>query len=129
MKQSYFEIKLTSTDQFYFTYKLQNEQTTIISKSFSSRSEIERCISLIRDTSKVAAIKNEDDCEGTSNNKEPYPYFLVRTIKEGTRFSLIGFSGEIIFTSNSFDLYSDCISAISDLKNNVVEAGIIDLIL
>lgn len=127
MRQSNFEIKYTSTDLFFFTYKLQNGETAIVSKGFSNRSDLERCISQIRDTAIVAEIYLEDNLDINRNSAYVCPFFLVRTLSHETRFSLIGYSGETIFTSTSFEHYNDCLKSIAFLKQHVVDAGIIDL--
>lgn len=120
-KRAVFEIKQNTTDNYYFTFNFSNGKATVISRSFFNRAELEKCLAQTRETAIVA-----DVCDLSKQQGLP-PYFLMQKDKEGITFSLVGFHGEIIFTSLPYLEELKCREAISALKNSSQRAGIVDL--
>ncbi|WP_304509455.1 hypothetical protein [Anaerotignum sp.] len=117
--RSVFEIKQNPSGSYYFTFRSTDEKAHIISCSFPHRAQLEACIAKVRETAPVADIRIV--------SSEKTPYFFIQLIEEGISFSLIGFSGERIFSSV---FYSDkllCKEAIYALKASAERAAIIDL--
>ncbi|WP_037372553.1 YegP family protein [Anaerovorax odorimutans] len=120
-KRAVFEIKQNSIGNYYFTFNDSQCKTTVISRSFSNRAELETCLAHIRDAAMVA-----DVCDCGKQRSIP-PYFLMQSDEEGITFSLIGFHGEIIFSSVPYLSEMQCKEAISTLKVSSQRAGIVDL--
>lgn len=120
-KRAMFEIKQNSIGNYYFTFNDSKCKTTVISRSFSNRSELETCLAHIRDTAMIA-----DVCDCCIQRGSP-PYFLIQNDEEGITFSLIGFHDEIIFSSVPYSSEAECKEAISTLKTSSQKAGIVDL--
>lgn len=120
-KRAVFEIKQNSIGNYYFTFHDSECKTTVISHSFSNRSELESCLAHIRDAAMIA-----DICDCYMQRGSP-PFFITKNDEEGIRFSLIGFHGEIIFSSVPYLSEAQCREAISILKASAQRAGIVDL--
>ena len=120
-KRAFFEIKQNPVGNYYFTFHNPEPNTTVISHSFPSRSELESCLARIRDAAMIADIY---DCNMPRGSP---PYFAIRTDKEGMAFSLIGFRGEIIFSSVPYLNETQCREAIGVLKTSAQRAGVLDL--
>ncbi|MEA5137329.1 MAG: hypothetical protein VB035_14460 [Candidatus Fimivivens sp.] len=121
MKRAAFEIKQSATGNYYFTFKNPPEQANIISCSFPDRAELEKCLARVREAAPLA-----DICIG----KCPYggpPYFWIQPKEDGVRFSLVGFKGEIIFSSVPYPDELHCNKAINLLKSCAQRAGTVDL--
>ncbi|MGI6751984.1 MAG: hypothetical protein ACOX4U_05115 [Anaerovoracaceae bacterium] len=120
-KRAVFEIKQNPTGKYYFTFHDSECITTVISHSFSNRSELESCISNTRDVAMIADIHDSLMPRGSP------PYFVVKNNEEGSTFSLIGFHGETIFSSVLYLSETQCKEAIHVLKTFSLKAGIVDL--
>ena len=120
-KRAVFEIKQNPVGNYYFTFHNSECKTTVISHSFSNRSELESCLANIRDAAMIADIYNCYMQRGSP------PYFIMESDKEGITFSLIGFRGEIIFNSVPYLSEVQCKEAIIVLKTSAQRAGIVDL--
>ena len=68
----------------------------VISSSYQSRLELERSISMIRETAHLS------DCICDMNVRPSQPYFQILSEAECFYFQLIGLKREIIFTRNNF---------------------------
>lgn len=123
MKRAVFEVKQNPLGNYYFAFKDSNGQTSVISCNFSDRAELESCLAKVRDTAAVA-----DVCHATTSATTA-PFFLVDDGEWGVKFSLIGFYGEIIFSSIPYSEWEECSKAIQMLKANTQRAQIIDLTL
>lgn len=121
LKRAVFEIKQNAVGRYYFVYKDLNSHALVVSGSFRRRSELEKCLAIVRETAPIAQI-----CDDKSNPAPPY--FLFRKSYDGFSFSLIGFDGETIFTSKAYKEKSSCIGAIENMKSDSLNAGIIDLV-
>lgn len=120
MKRAVFEIKQSPMGYYYFTFRDNEEETQVVSCSFSNRAELEKCLSEVREAAPFA-----DICTGTSPCGRP-PFFWIQQ-EGGIVFSLVGFKKEIIFSSVSYPYESQCRTAIDKLKASSRRAAIIDL--
>jgi len=122
MKRAVFEIKQNAVGRYYFVFKDTDGKLLIISKSFPDRSMLEICIAQVREKAKVAGIKeNMDDI------MQP-PLFIINKDISGYAFTLIGFEGEVIFSSESYEQKSECLNSVELLKDLSFDAGIADYI-
>lgn len=121
LKRAVFEIKQNAVGRYYFVFKDLTSQALVVSGSFCRRSELEKCLAIVRETAPIAQI-----CDDKSNSAPPY--FLFLESNDGFSFSLIGFDGETIFTSKAYKEKSSCIGAIENMKSDSLNAGIIDLV-
>lgn len=121
MRRAAFEIKQNPTGNYYFTFKSSDERTHVISGIFPDRAELEWCLSRVRGVAAIA-----DICIDTDPCKRP-PYFWIQPKEDGILFSLIGFKGEIIFSSIPYSDETLCREAIDMLKASSQKAAIVDL--
>jgi uncharacterized protein YegP (UPF0339 family) len=119
MKQAVFEIKLNPVGRYYFVFRDVEETGLVVSKSFRSRAQLEKCLSAVRDTAQVAEITED------ANGKLP-PYFWIENNEENFVFSLLDFEGEVVFSSESYQQKSECLKAVRLLKDLSFDAGIVD---
>lgn len=119
-KRALFEIKQNAVGRYYFIFKDLSEKGLIVSKSFPDRSRLETCVAQIRATAIVAGVS------GDPLNSIPPPLFIIKSGKTGYTFTLIGFEGEIVFSSECFENREDCIKSIEVLKDLSADAGILD---
>ncbi len=122
LQRAVFEIKQNAVGRYYFVFKDPDGKGLIVSKSFADRASLESCVAHVRDKAKVARIS-----ECTDGQAQP-PLFLIQKYMAGYTFTLIGFEGEIIFSSESYLHKEDCIKNIELLKNQSLNAGILDLV-
>lgn len=120
-KRAVFEIKQNSIGNYYFTFNDYECNATVISRSFSTRSDLETCLAHIRDTAMIA-----DVVESCMQCGSP-PYFFIQNNHEGAIFSLIGFHGDVIFSSVPYVSEVQCKEAIRMLKALAQSAGTVDL--
>ncbi len=119
MKRAVFEIKQNPSGSYYFILKSSDEFVRVISCNYPDRAGLEKCLASIRDTAAFAA-----DC----NCDTPiYPCFKMKRGRDGVAFSLIGFDGEILFTSEPYPDRTQCGQAIGSIKASAQRAGILDL--
>lgn len=121
MKRAAFEIKQSATGAYYFTFKSPPEQANIVSCSFPDRAELEKCLARVREAAPLAV---------TFSGNGPYggpPYFWIQPREDGVIFSLVGFKGEIIFSSVPYPDEMHCNEAINLLKFCAQKAGTVDL--
>lgn len=121
MKRAAFEIKQSATGNYYFTFKSPPEHANIISCSFPDRAELERCLARVREAAPLA-----DICSDKCQYAGP-PYFWIQPKEDGVIFSLVGFKGEIIFSSVPYPDEMHCNKAINLLKSCAQRAGTVDL--
>ena len=119
MKRAVFEIKQNAVGRYYFVFKDSNGQALVASGSFPRRSELEKRLAIVRETAPIAQI-----CDDSVSSAPPF--FLLRESCDGFSFSLMGFDGETIFTSKAYYEKSICIQAIENMKNDSLNAGVID---
>ena len=119
MKRAVFEIKQNAVGRYYFVFKDSNGQALVASGSFPRRSELEKRLAIVRETAPIAQI-----CDDSVSSAPPY--FLLRESYDGFSFSLMSFDGETIFTSKAYNEKSICIEAIENMKNDSLNAGVID---
>ncbi len=122
IKRTIFEIKQNAVGRYYFVFKSLEGKPYIISKSFADRSSLEICIAQIREKAKVAGV-TENYPDGII---QPPLFHIITDKGMGYYFVLIGFEGEVIFSSESFAKMYDCICGIEVLKNQSLDAGIVD---
>lgn len=121
MDRAVFEIKMNAVGRLYFIFKDSAGSSIVTSKSFASRASLERCIAGIRDTALTAEI-----C--MSPEKTVPPVFLIHENNSGFSFDLIGYDGEIIFSSMKYGVIADCRAALKLFKNESPDAGLLDSI-
>ena len=114
-----FEIKRNAIGRYYFVFRYKLHEVLFVSPSFSKRSELEKCISELREAAVVAEI-----CEETE--KTPPPLFLLEASSEGFHFSLLGFSGNVMISSGKYPNKDQCVKIINILKKLAADAGIAD---
>lgn len=121
MKRAVFEIKQNSAANYYFTFKNSDDVTLIISCSFPDRAELEKCLSGVRDAAPLAEVSIYPDSSGNP------PFFEIQSKKDGCMFSLVGFQGEILFTSVFYSEEKLCRESIHTFKTFSQKAAIVDL--
>ncbi len=121
MKRAVFEIKQSPTGSYYFTFKDCDGKAHVISCSFPDRAELEKCLAAVRDAAAVAEVLEYD------SNRARLPCFLIQTKADGVAFSMIGFLGEIIFSSVLYGDEKSCTQAIGIFKALSKKAAVIDL--
>lgn len=119
MKRAVFEIKQSPSGSYYFTLKSPDEFVRVISCNYPDRAGLEKCLANIRDTVAIA-----DDC---NHDSRIYPCFEMKRGADDVTFSLIGFDGEILFTSEPYPDLAHCRQAIGVIKASAQRAGILDL--
>lgn len=120
MKRAVFEIKQNPVGRYYFIFRGIEGTVLVVSQSFSDRSQLEKCISNVRSVAQVGEIKeNESD-------KMQFPFFKIEKENEYYVFFLIGFQGEVIFSSDSYQEKEECVKAIKLFKSLSFHAGILD---
>ena len=122
MKRAVFEIKINPVGRYFFVFRDAEGTALVVSKSFGGRSQLEKCLADIRDTAQIAALKE------SAKNKTVPPLFRIENDRESYTFALIGFEGEVIFSSEGYAQRNDCIAAIELLKKLSFDAGIVDLV-
>ncbi len=123
MKRAVYEIKQNAVERYYFIFKDVSGKRLLVSKSFADRSALELCLAQIRESARVAEISESTFC------KEKLPCFLIQKNLEGYAFSLLGFKGEVIFSSECFADKSDCVQSLGVFKNLSLDAGIEDSVM
>lgn len=121
MKRAVFEIKQSPTEYYYFTFRSDDQKVRVISGNFQDRAELEKCLSKVRSAAPLAETYTCMNPEGKP------PFFWMRAQENGVVFSLIGFKGEIIFSSISYPNELACLEAIKTLKQLSQKAVIQDL--
>jgi uncharacterized protein YegP (UPF0339 family) len=121
LKRAIYEIKKNPVGRYYFIFRDTEGTALVVSKSFGFRSQLEKCLADIRDTAQVAAIK-----ESSGDHVSP-PLFGIEYHRENYTFFLIGFEGEVIFSSEGYSQKRDCLVAVERLKSLSLDAGIMDL--
>lgn len=106
---------------YYFAFRDPEGGTLVISHSFPDRAELEKCLAGVRDTAMIAEVCGQHDpCP-------PPPLFKLEKRTDGVTFSLIGYSGEVIFSSVPYTDETLCGEAISVLKSLSRGASVSDL--
>lgn len=124
MGQAVFEIKKNPVGRYYFVFRDMNGMALATSISFSGRSQLEKCLAYLRDTVQLSEAKE------TEKASDELPLFKINSKNGGGYdFSLIGFDGFLILTSECFPYEEDCLAAIETLKNQSCDAGIADTLL
>ena len=119
MEHAVFEIKKNAVGRYYFVFRIGDGHNLIVTKSFSKRAQLEKCITDLREAAAVAEICDEN-C-----SKLP-PSFQVKQTSEGYACTLLGFSGDLIFTGERYKRKEECIRAANMIKEFSGDAGIID---
>jgi uncharacterized protein YegP (UPF0339 family) len=121
MNRAVFEIKMNAVDRLYFIFRDSSGASIVTSKSFAGRASLERCIAGIRDTAPMAEIHRASECTVP-------PVFLIREGASGFFFDLVGYDGEIVFSSLQYKMAADCQAALRLFKNESPDAGLLDSI-
>lgn len=117
--KAYFEIKKNAVGGYYFTLRIDKSHNLVVTESFLKRSELEKCISNLREAAAVAEI-----CEFERDVKPPL--FQLKKVIGGYICCLSGFSGKTIFTSEKYAIKKDCLDTMGLIKKLSADAGIID---
>lgn len=117
-----FVIKKSPVGRYYFVFQASDSNVLTVSKSFSSRSELEICIVAIREYAQIAAVIEESH----KKQAEIFPQFLIAETQKGYSFSLKGFNHEVVFSSEIYDDIAQCKKAIDYLKSTSFDAGVMD---
>ena len=120
MKRAVFEIKKNAVGRYYFVFKDAAGQTVVVSCSFGGRSALEKCLASVREAAAVAEVF-------TDGERVKPPLFKIQECKDGFDFLLVGFEGELVFSSKPYAEKSDCITAVQYLKSQALDAGTVDL--
>ena len=120
MNRTFFEIKKNSCEHYYFVLRQDDDRCKVISSSYQSRLELERSISMIRETAHLS------DCICDMNVRPSQPYFQILSEAECFYFQLIGLKREIIFTSIGYNSIQTCKDCIDVVKNMSMDAGVQD---
>lgn len=120
MERAYFEIKMNPVGRFYFVFRDSNGAVFATSKSFGGRAQLEKCVADIRETAPLAAVACSLEVY------QSLPLFLVQKSAGGFQFMLIGYDGEIIFSSEQHAGRGECNNAVRILKEMAPEAAILD---
>lgn len=119
MQSAVFEIKKNAVGRYYFVFQSEDRHRMVVTQSFSKRSQLEQCISEIRETAAVAELSD------SGRNVNP-PMFQISPVDEGWIFSLIGFSGNLVVISEKYPTKEECITTVNSIKDLSMDAGIID---
>jgi uncharacterized protein YegP (UPF0339 family) len=120
LDQAVFEIKKNPAGQFFFVFRADSDSLRVCSRSFSDRASLERCIAGIREAGPFAVVDTETSAQSP-------PRFILLHMPHGFCFSLQGFDGALIFTSEACADRATCLHHISCLKAQAGEARIRDL--
>ncbi len=120
MKRAVFEIKQTPTGSYYFTFRGTDGERRVVSSTFLDRAELEKCLSHVRETAPLSEVNEESFQVGKR------PFFWVQSKGEEVMFSLIGFRGEIVFSSIPYAKRENCLEAIKDIKACAQRAAVVD---
>jgi len=119
LSHAVFEIKKNAVGRYYFVFKSDDNHNLVVTQSFLKRSEMEKCISEIRETATVAEI-----CERNLSSKPPF--FQLNEDANGWSCSLMGFSGNLVFISEKYKTKQECIGTMNTMKELSADAGIVD---
>lgn len=114
-----FEIKLNPMGRYYFVFRVNEGLNPVVSRSFAGRSQLEKCLANVRDIAPFAQISNE------AHPSMP-PFFQVEKVEGGYLFSLIGFEGEYVLSSELYENDRLCLEAIHVLREKSFNAMIVD---
>lgn len=122
LNNAVFVIKKNPVGRYYFVFQASDCNVLTVSKSFSSRSELEICIVAIREYAQIA-----DVIEGNHQKQaEIFPQFLITETQKSYSFSLKGFNNEVVFSSELYKDIKQCQEAIDYLKSTSFDAGVMD---
>jgi len=121
MKRATFEVKQSPAGGYYFTLRDPEDRTQVISCGFPDRAELEKGLAGVRDAAVVAEVR------AAPAQADSLPCFVIRPCAGGVLFSLIGFRGELLFTSVPQADEARCRDAIGMLKALSQRAHVLDL--
>ena len=120
MNRTYFEIKKNSCEHYYFVLRQDDNRCKVISSSYQSRLELDRIISMIRETAHLS------DCTCDKNVGPLQPYFQILSEADYFYFQLIGLKREIIFISIGYNTIQTCKDCVDVVKTMSMDAGVQD---
>jgi uncharacterized protein YegP (UPF0339 family) len=121
MNRAVFEIKMNAVDRLYFVFRDTSGASIVTSRSFTGRASLERCIAGIRDTAPVAEIH-------MASERTVPPVFIIREGASRFSFDLVGYGGDIVFSSSLYKTAADCLMALKSFKNESLDARLLDSI-
>lgn len=122
MPKSHLEIKKNPTGNYYFIFKNRN-QFVAVSKSFESHARLDEQLSLLKQNAKTAQVY-EGEYEGV------FPIFQVISIgSDNYRFQYLTDRSIPILQSDLFTNRKQCLKFLNELKEQIGEASILDVLL
>ncbi len=122
MLKSHIEIKKNPTGNYYFIFK-NRHQFVAVSKSFESHTRLDEQLNQLRQHAKTALVY-EGDYDGV------FPVFQVISIgSDNYRFQYLSDRSLPILQSDLFTNRKQCLKFLNELKEQINDASIIDILL